>query len=94
MPSRNTTLPDCGPKMPWVGNGHHAWLWSAEDATQEPRVLKGHSGLVLSVAFDGDSRRLVTGAGDDTARVWSLADGSSVALRGHQRSVLSAVLVG
>ncbi|WP_055489061.1 helix-turn-helix domain-containing protein [Streptomyces sp. TP-A0356] len=37
-------------------------------------VLSGHSQAVYAVAFSPDGHTLATGAGDDTIRLWSLAD--------------------
>lgn len=41
------------------------------------RRLQGHTGSVLSVAFSRDDRRLITGAQDNTVKVWTLGDASS-----------------
>lgn len=47
---------------------------------------------VRSASFSGDGTRLVT-TSEDTAQIWSLADGSSIAvLRGHHGAVHAAML--
>ena len=52
----------------------------------------GHIGLVYSVAFSPDSRRLVTTAEDGIARVWDTATGARLHdLVGHASRVLCAV---
>lgn len=51
----------------------------------------GHAGLVCSVAFSPDSRRLVTTAEDGIARVWDVATGARLHdLVGHASRVLCA----
>lgn len=50
--------------------------------------LSGHTEAVYAVAFSPDGRTLATGAGDDTIRLWSLADPArprplGPPLRGH-----------
>ena len=37
------------------------------------RLLKGHSNVILSLAFSPDGQRLLSGSGDDTARLWDLS---------------------
>lgn len=49
-------------------------LWDAATGGHV-RVLEGHVGGVESVAWSSDSRLLVTGGGDGTARGWTLAAG-------------------
>lgn len=50
-----------------------------------PRVLKGHTGMVTSVAFSPDGRTLASGADDATVRFWQVSDGSLVrTLKGHR----------
>jgi WD40 repeat protein len=47
-------------------------------------VLRGHTDYVLSLAVSGDGRRLVSGAMDETVRVWDAGTGRKVAvLRGE-----------
>src|SRR5205823_6511267 len=47
-------------------------------------TLAGHSGMVGSLAFSPDGKRLASGSGDRTVRVWDLASGKELLqLRGH-----------
>ena len=50
------------------------------DAQTEREVLelKGHRGVVQSLAFSEDGRRLFSGAQDGSVRVWSIPDGAQV----------------
>ena len=45
-------------------------LWDLSGPTPVATVLEGHRGPVTSVAFSPDGKRVVTGSGDNTARVW------------------------
>ncbi|PKO19197.1 MAG: hypothetical protein CVU39_01205 [Chloroflexi bacterium HGW-Chloroflexi-10] len=47
---------------------------------QEIRSLSGHTDSVVSAAFSGDGKWLVTGSWDNTARVWEVATGKSMLL--------------
>jgi WD40 repeat protein len=52
------------------------------------KTLLGHEGAILSLAFSPDGSRLVSGAADNTARVWNLADGAELAkFVGHAAAV-------
>ena len=44
------------------------------------RKFSGHTDSVVSAAFSGDGKWLVTGSGDSTARVWNVASGKQVLL--------------
>ena len=75
------------------------WDMEADDPSAAPIALRGHDATgmdfrrmaVSSVAVSEDSRWLVTGSADRTARVWDLtADvptASAIVLRGHEDGV-------
>jgi WD40 repeat protein len=46
-------------------------VWRA-DGSGAPIVLRGHENTVTSAGFSPDGTRIVTGSGDNTARMWPL----------------------
>lgn len=61
-----------------VGYGpYDVILWDAR-RQEAIRVLKGHENWVVSLAFSPDGRMLISGAGDSTARVWSVETGAEI----------------
>jgi len=52
-------------------------LWNARTGARQS-LLKGHSNWVVSLAFSSDSQRLISGAGDSTARVWDVAQAKEI----------------
>jgi WD40 repeat protein len=61
-------------------------------STDLRRVLRGHTGLVITIEFSPDGKRLVTASNDTTARLWDAESGKEIAvLKGHTSTVLSAV---
>jgi WD40 repeat protein len=54
-------------------------------------VVQGHTSWVYSVAFSPDGKRIVSGSGDNTVRVWDAETGEAVhtPLQGHTRGVSS-----
>lgn len=54
-------------------------------------TLKGHTGGVRSVEFSSDSRHLITGSDDKTAKIWALPTRKfSCSLVGHSNWVRGA----
>jgi WD40 repeat protein len=82
-------LPDAGATrvmqriMPREISAQHAldraWRNLTARPWRERRPLSRHSGSVMAVAFSPDGRLVLTGSGDNTARLWEVASGKSVA---------------
>jgi hypothetical protein len=57
---------------------------------QQLASLNHHTNAPLSVAFAPDGKRLATGSGDNSVRLWDVAKGSELAnLKGHTNAVYS-----
>ncbi len=67
-----------------------AKVWDAETG-QEVFSLKGHTGVVTSVAWSPDGKRILTGSWEDTrVKVWDADKGQEVlSLKGHTGRVTS-----
>src|SRR5205814_1080608 len=64
-------------------------VWKVPPAG-EPRLLPGHPGGVLDLAFDDATGRLVSSGRDSTVRLWDLAGAAArLVLRGHRGAVTS-----
>lgn len=51
-----------------------AKVWDAATG-QQLLTLKGHTGMVRSVAFSPDGQRIITGSDDWTAKLWNVKTG-------------------
>nr|VFK56441.1 MAG: WD40 repeat [Candidatus Kentron sp. TC] len=48
------------------------------------RILQGHGNVIYALAFSPDGKRLLSGSGDCTVRLWDLESGETIqVLRGH-----------
>lgn len=98
---RKSSLPQLIPSSITPGNSplDPASLQSEPDIPQElppfPPPLEGHDGAVTSVKFSWDGKRLISGALDNTVRVWDASSGKEQnVLRGHSGSVTSVAISG
>ncbi|WP_437664252.1 pentapeptide repeat-containing protein [Sorangium sp. So ce1182] len=82
-----TISPDGG----LLASGHADGLVLCDLATGSPlRMLKGHSGVVTSIAFSPDGATLASGSKDGTVRLWDVSTGNALCvLKGHSRAVMS-----
>jgi WD40 repeat protein/uncharacterized caspase-like protein len=56
--------------------------------SKSPVQLRGHSSLVYSIAWSGNSMQLATGSNDSTTRLWQVSDWTSISeLRGHEKDI-------
>jgi len=77
--------------------GFEWYYWQRQIHHPKEKILRGHGGLVLAVAYSPDGHRIVTGSADHTVKVWDAATGKvlplggSNGLNGHKRPILSVV---
>ena len=72
-----------------AASGHLVWEFTTHKAA-DGRII-GHEDAVLSVAYSGDGKRLLTGSYDNTARLWDVEKHEEEQVfRGHDWWVWSA----
>jgi WD40 repeat protein len=85
-------------RLPWTtpfSTELEGKLAGGAQSIQLLRILKGHSARVMSAAFSGDDKRVVTTSWDNTARVWDAETGREIAaLIGHADVVFTAAFSG
>ncbi|KAM0224493.1 hypothetical protein ACHAQD_002065 [Fusarium lateritium] len=63
-------------------------IWRLGHSPEPVRTLEGHENFALSVTFTTNSRWIVSGSTDKSARIWDTQTGEyQVILRGHKNSV-------
>lgn len=81
------------PDGKWIAalDGNKVELWNRDTQQANPRELKGHEGLIVSLQFSRDSKWLLTASKDRTARIWPVdTPGAENVLYGHTLALSSA----
>ncbi len=82
--TRLTVSPD-GERIAGAMSDRTVRVWDSHGKSLA--VLRGHSDLVMDVAFSPDGTQLASASYDKTIRIWELATGRYRVLRGHKNAV-------
>ena len=77
-----------GRQVALIGHLHDIPVVDLE--TRQVHELRGHSDAIYRAEFSRDGRSLLSAGDDGTARVWKIAEGTSIVLRGHDDDVYRA----
>jgi WD40 repeat protein len=70
------------------------YLWDFTEPTVPPTILKGHQGMILSVAYSPSGRFLASGSHDRTIKIWDTITGDCLqTLEGHTDHIAQLVFV-
>ena len=53
------------------------------------KIFKGHTRPVRAAVFSPDGKQVLSGANDDTARLWDIASGKTIAIFRGRREITS-----
>jgi WD40 repeat protein/serine/threonine protein kinase len=59
-------------KIMALAGGIGVWLYNANDLTQQPSLLQGHTAVVRTVAFSSDGSLLASGGDDSSVILWDV----------------------
>ncbi len=74
----NDTFSFSEERIAFSGKGGMIYLWNLKHS-EIPKQLAGHTDHVWSLAFSPDGKRLMSGSGDETARIWDVEKGEEIA---------------
>jgi WD40 repeat protein/serine/threonine protein kinase len=78
------------PKVGETDLRHFEWRYLHRQCHSNLLTLQGHTGNIHSVAYSPDGKRLASGSGDTTVKVWDAQTGQELlTLRGHTLAVSS-----
>ncbi|MDR1231167.1 MAG: zinc-ribbon domain-containing protein [Spirochaetaceae bacterium] len=71
--------------VPPPAPGQQSTPVQTKEVWRELHTLRGHAARVYSVAYSPDGRRIVSGSGDHTIRIWDAESGLHTLMGHHQR---------